>query len=96
MYINDFLKQKQETDGEPQSVIQLAKAIGVTRQTVYNWINGVYKPHWIHVLRLVDLSEGAITDLSKDSNKKTTELFSSALDVINAKAQLPSKEQPHA
>ena len=87
MYIHDFLKHNEEGQGGPQSVIQLAKAVGVTRQTVYNWINGVYKPHWVHVLRLVDLSEGRITNLSKKSGPKVEELFSVALDVVKAKAQ---------
>lgn len=28
------------------SVIQVAEALGVTRQTVYNWFVGASSPHW--------------------------------------------------
>lgn len=28
------------------SVIQVSEAVGVTRQTVYNWFVGASSPHW--------------------------------------------------
>jgi len=34
------------------TVTQLADDIGVSRQTIYNWINGKNRPRWTHLVAL--------------------------------------------
>ena len=79
MDIKQFLKRNTRWKRKPSTVAELAGAVGVTRQTVYNWIKGVYAPHWVHVFRLVNISEGAITRLGSKAERKTKVMFDAAL-----------------
>ena len=81
MGIDDYLKTRR------QSVRELADELGVTRQTVYNWIRGIYQPHFTHVVRLVRISDGRITKPRRRGrqNNKVQNMFHAAADLLRRK-----------
>lgn len=60
MTIKEFIAKNAEEKREPSSLSALAKAMGVSRQTVYNWMHAKYSPSFGHVLALVQLSDGRV------------------------------------
>tara|TARA_R100000152_G_C6594243_1_gene53611 strand:- start:95 stop:364 length:270 start_codon:yes stop_codon:yes gene_type:complete len=86
MGIDDYIRNQSVNKQSPQTVSELANMLSVTRQTVYNWMNGVYKPHWKHVVGLVQLSSGKITKTS--SAAKDQSIFDAARQFTSTQEQL--------
>jgi DNA-binding XRE family transcriptional regulator len=90
MTIDAFLKTNKGTGGAPGTVQELAKQVRVSRQTVYNWMRGRYQPHFIHVMRLVQVSHGAITMCNGKtlSDDRLRNLFSVAGRLVDGEKEV--------
>jgi transcriptional regulator with XRE-family HTH domain len=55
MELRQYLKDKK------LSVVELANRIGVSRQAVYGWLTGQYRPTYRHALLLHRISGGTLS-----------------------------------
>jgi predicted transcriptional regulator len=66
MTISEYIAYNKERGQVPCSISSFARLMGVSRQTIYNWMNGRFHPHFNHIMHLVQMSDGKITCLWSD------------------------------
>ena len=82
MTIAEYLETNRRNGEMPDSVASLARLLGVSRRSVYNWMRGTCAPKFGHILSLVQLSNGCIrrTHASKVIHLKTRNFFRIAVE----------------
>ena len=60
------------------SIMARAKLLGVQRQTIYNWLNGISRPNWRLALEISRLTDIPAADIHGQSPDRRTALAASA------------------
>ena len=82
MTIIEYIEHNKERGQVPSSISSFARLMGVSRQTIYNWMKGRFHPHFNHIMNLVQVSGGQISRLCNSDviDLRTRNMFRAARD----------------